>query len=165
MDKAWYAPRAPDEVIARPWLAPAAVAYFERLLNPEWRVLEHGAGGSTLWLAERVSAVVTIEHDFNWRDRVRQLAPANVAILAMPPESGAYDLFFIDGERAMRGPCLTLAPSLVRPGGWIVLDNANRPEYEQERAALFGRAKLIARFDSNIPRSSYFVTEFWQLCE
>jgi hypothetical protein len=54
---------------------------------------------------------------------------------------------------------------MVVPGGWVVLDNANRPEYEYERSLLPGWAKLAMRFDNNIAISHYFVTEFWQLCE
>jgi predicted O-methyltransferase YrrM len=141
------------------------------------RVLEHGAGGSTLWLAERVKVVVSIEHDLKWREQVRQLAPANVVMLTALPEpvrqvSGEpdtmplrdYDLLFIDGERMERGKCLKMTHLYVKPSGWVVLDNANRPEYAEEREGLRKYAKLKARFDNNIPCSKFFVTEFWQLC-
>lgn len=166
MDKPWYAPRSPDEIIPYPWLHPAAVEYLENLLQPDWRVLEHGAGGSTLWLADRVVSVVTIEHDLGWSDKVRSLAPANVTILQSCPETPdrEYDLFFIDGEREQRGSYLAIAHLLVKAGGWVVLDNANRPEYQDQRAGLKKTAKLVARFDNNIPKSLYFVTEFWR-CE
>jgi predicted O-methyltransferase YrrM len=147
-----------------PWLHPAAVEYLEQLLQPDWWVLEHGAGGSTLWLAERVKHLVSVEHDPAWTLKVRELAPANVIIVSYLPdfESHTYDLFFIDGERMERAACLKAAHLLVKPGGWIVLDNANRPEYAEERAGLKQHAKLEARFDNNIPRSLYFVTEFYK---
>lgn len=162
-DKPWYAPRRPEEMEAYPWLHPTAVEYLGELLRPNWRVLEHGAGGSTLWFADRAAKVVSIEHTLQWREEVRRVAPANVTLLESLPEAGQiYNLFLIDGEREMRGRCINAAPLLVKPGGWVVLDNANRPEYADERDGLRAHAKLVARFDNNIPRSLYFVTEFWQ---
>ena len=50
----WFSPSRPNNVKPIPWLPPAAVNYLDQLLSPEMRVLEYGAGGSTLWLAERV---------------------------------------------------------------------------------------------------------------
>lgn len=164
-DKPWYAPRSPDEIISVPWLHADAVDYMDTLLQPDWRVLEHGGGGSTLWFAELVKDVVTIEHDLYWRLKLRDIAPGNVTLLERVPENApeeGFDLFMIDGEREMRGSCIIRARLYVRPGGWVVLDNANRPEYEAERRTLFDWCKLKARFDNNIPRSKYFVTEFWQ---
>jgi predicted O-methyltransferase YrrM len=171
-------PRLSYEIGESPWLHPAAIEYFEQLLQPTWRVLEHGAGGSTLWLAKRVEAVVSVEHDLKWREQVRILAPANVTLLTLLPEpthqmSGSpdimplrdYDLIFIDGERMERGRCLEQAHQYLKPEGWIVLDNANRPEYADERWELAKRAKLKARFDNNIPSSKFFVTEIWRLAK
>jgi predicted O-methyltransferase YrrM len=131
-------------------------------------VLEHGAGGSTLWFAGKVQHVITVEHNPEWRQKIQDLAPAhNVTVLERLPDLGyVYDLFFIDGERAQRGNCLEMAHLYVRPGGWVVLDNANRPEYAQQREGLRQHARLIERFDNNIPRFHYIVTEFWQqICE
>jgi len=168
MDEPWYAPRSPDEIVAYPWLHASAVEYLEGILRPDWRVLEHGAGGSTLWFAERVAHVTTIEHDTQWRTRVRELAPDNVEVLARYFEApflvGActHDLFLIDGDRDSRGHFIESAHLYVKPGGWIVLDNANRPEYAKERAEMAKHAELKARFDNNVPFSLYFVTEFWK---
>ena len=162
-DHPWFAPTASAEVKPIPWLHPDAVEYFDTILQPGWDVLEHGSGGSTLWLAERVRSVVSVEHTEEWRAKIRELAPANVTMLSdMPAGIFKYDLMFIDGERAKRGLCLDLAPSLVVPGGWVVLDNANRPEYRDEREAFSRKARLVRRFENNIPTSKYFVTEFWR---
>lgn len=168
IERPWYAPRRPDEITPYPWLHPEAVAYLEELLQPDWRVLEHGAGGSTLWFATRVKDVFTIEHSPEWFERVCAVAPSNVTVFLgrdLPGLAPGFDLVFIDGERAGRGWFIQRAPRYLKPGGWIVLDNANRPEYAEERHALHNVAKLTARFDNNIPTSRYFVTEFWCLQE
>src|SRR3972149_5230763 len=162
VEEPWYAPRSPEEIISQPWLHAAVIEHLEGLLRPDWKVLEHGAGGSTLWFAARVARVVSVEHSQAWRSKVRELAPANVSILEfLPYPDRIYDLFFIDGERAARGACLRMAPDFVKPGGWIVLDNANRPEWHDEREGLAEVTKLQNRFDNNIPNSRFFVTGFW----
>lgn len=161
----WYLPSTPEAgILALPWLHPYVVEHLAGLLRSDWKVLEHGAGGSTLWLAVRCAQVVTVEHDRAWAESVRKLAPDNVKVLALLPAGGGFDLMFVDGERAERGYCLAHAHEFVRSGGWVVLDNANRPEYAAERQILSRRARLSARFDNNIPGSKYFITEFWQLC-
>jgi hypothetical protein len=162
----WWEPRSPDEVEKTPRLHRDAIIYFDEILRPEFSVLEHGSGGSTLWLAERVAHVVTIEHSLEWSLKIRELAPTNVTILATIPDPGSfYDVFFIDGERAKRGPCLLAARGLVKPGGWVVLDNSNRPEYAAERAEFAKCAHLVKRYDRNVEISKYFVTEFWRCQE
>lgn len=166
-NKLWYERSTPDEVQPIPWLHPEATEFFEFILEPDFRVLEHGAGGSTLWLSERVDQVDSVEHDIDWRLKMRELCPANVIMLDRipPPSSLIYDLCFIDGKREERGPCILAAEKLVRPGGWVVLDNSNRPEYAAERRRLYKFADLKERYDNNIANSLYFVTEFWQCLE
>jgi len=157
-------PREPSEIEPYPWLHPDAVEYLEGLLTPEMRVLEHGGGGSTLWFAERVKRVVTTEGDPDWCDALWKLAPMNVTITSNLPYGSYYDLFFIDGDHEGRGRCIEQAHLYVKTGGWLVLDNANRPEYAPERRLLHEYFKLVARFDNNIPISKFFITEFWK-CE
>lgn len=167
VEKPWYAHRTPDEIIPVPWMHTSAVSYLEEILRPDFRVLEHGCGGSTLWFAERVAAVVSVEHDPAWRDKVRSLAPANVTLLEAFGHTGqVFDLFLIDGLREEREGCLLKAHVFVKPGGWVVLDNANRPEYEDARRMFSEHARLIERFNNNIPtKTSYIVTEFWRCHE
>lgn len=164
MSESWYIPSTPATVSTQPWLHPSATDYLERLLNSEWSVLEHGAGGSTVWFSERVKKVVSVEGDQRWRQFVREKAPANVVLLSgLPtPKYPDYDLFFIDGDHEGRAQGLLQAHLYVRPGGWVVLDNANRPEYRRERLKFSECATLQMSFDNNIPISKYFVTEFWQ---
>ena len=162
--KPWYSRSHPDELVPIPWLHPQAIAYFEGILCPEWNVLEHGAGGSTIWLSERVKQVNSIEHNLDWQLKVRELCHANVTMLNQIPAQPEliYDLFYIDGKRDERGPCILVAEKFVKPGGWVVLDNSNRPEYAAARRKLYDYADLRERYDNNIAHSFYFVTEFWQ---
>ncbi len=54
---------------ARPWITFPAARFLEGLLSRESRVLEYGAGGSTLFFATRVGELATVEHDRDWLRR------------------------------------------------------------------------------------------------
>ncbi len=47
----------------RPWMNFRVIEWLESHLTPEMCVFEYGSGGSTLFLAEHVAQVVSIEHD------------------------------------------------------------------------------------------------------
>ena len=58
--------RHPDD----PWLTADAVRFLASWIRTSDRCLEWGSGRSTVWLAARAAAVVSIEHDREWSDRV-----------------------------------------------------------------------------------------------
>jgi hypothetical protein len=55
----------------RPWLSYIAIDWLKNTLRPEMRVIEFGSGGSTLFFAERVAELVSVEHDREWYFRVQ----------------------------------------------------------------------------------------------
>ena len=167
----WFIPRRPTEIEPYPWLSDEATQYLENLLTPDMEVLEFGAGGSTLWFASRVKHVTSFEHDPDWQYVVKKNAPENVTLTDMKAYVLSHancDLLFIDGEPVNeRADWLQKANELVKPGGYVVLDNANRPEYKKEREEFAKHAKLLHTIDSNAHgkvNTEFLVTEFWQ-CE
>ena len=164
----WYLPTTPQHMRAEPWLHGDAIDYLAGILLMSYRVAEQGSGGSTLWMAERCRSVVAFEHDPDWYQAVRAKAPRNctlipwTAIERMPELPYKVDLVLIDGDREGRRVWLANIRRYLAPSGWIVLDNANRPEYALERASLGDWCTLEARFDRNHWNSHYFVTEFWR---
>lgn len=166
----WWERSAPRPSY-EPWLHPDVTAYLKELLDPWYEVLEHGSGGSTLWFAGLVSKVVSIETDSSWYRAVKETAPDNVRLILWGRgnypriKKGGYDLFLIDGEPvADRSRFLRDAERFIKPGGYLVLDNANRPEYAEERLDLLSRAELLESFDRNTPtRTRYLVTEFYRM--
>jgi hypothetical protein len=162
----WWKPSPPNEVMPIPWLSPDAIAFLASILEPEFSVIEHGSGGSTLWFAQRVKLVRAYESDPDWQMVVKAQAPANVSFTGKRRRD--YDLLLIDGEPVQdRSKWITEAPRIVRNGGWVVLDNANRPEYAAEHEGLKQFAELIQTVDGNIQNNfihtSYLVTEFWRM--
>lgn len=123
------------------------------------KVLEYGSGGSTLFFANRVDYLVSIEHDPPWYARVatrlREQGFTNVSYLLREPRqdgepmldgyrnefpgasfadyvkaidtypNGTFDLILVDGRARVR--CMVQALPKLRPGGYLMLDNASDP--------------------------------------
>ena len=158
----WTKRSKPAEIKRKPWLADKAIEYFESLLTPEMVVVEFGGGGSSLWLADRVKQVYTVEKDLDWVAVIRKNAPENVMLCTVLKLIELADILFIDGEPVEeRAWWLDNARLYVKSGGIVVLDNANRPEYAGARAEFAKGAELLHTVTTQ--GGKYFVTEFWKV--
>jgi predicted O-methyltransferase YrrM len=126
-----------------PWLTPKAVELLKHRLGPMDAVFEWGAGRSTLWLARRVSQVASVEHDPRWFERVQLRAglqgltnlslklvkhaecPSGTSRYVNPiyEFDAALDVILVDGLH--RQHCALAAVTRIRPGGMLIVDNAN----------------------------------------
>jgi predicted O-methyltransferase YrrM len=129
-----------------PWLTPAATRLLTAMLRPSDRGVEFGSGRSTLWFAERVAHLTSVEEDEQWHRSVAAklasrgvtnvdliLAPYDqpehlgdrseyVSTLCRFPDS-SIDFALIDG--AYRAHTVRLAMPRIRPGGLMIIDNVN----------------------------------------
>lgn len=161
----WFAPSSPDLIVAKPWLSPEATEYFDKMLRANYDVMEYGGGGSTLWLARKVKSVVTYEPNELWYKKLGQVKPNNVTLRFsyLPPASAEVDILYIDGDPVIyRGLWLGASHAIVKPGGFVVLDNANRGEYKYALQEFATVAKLLHRTAAS-EGTDYTVTEFYQL--
>lgn len=129
-----------------PWVTYPALRWLGGVLKPHHRVFEFGSGGSTLFLASRVSRVVSVEHDASWAATVRDRLPMNAelhlvathgdeAILetggdytdVLLRQDGPFDLIVVDGRA--RNACVHAAVDKVAPSGIVLLDDADRVLY------------------------------------
>jgi hypothetical protein len=64
----WFSSFRPRSLVgaAKPWIPFAAANWLERYLKHYMTVFEYGSGGSTIFFAERVAEVTSIEHDQKW---------------------------------------------------------------------------------------------------
>jgi predicted O-methyltransferase YrrM len=140
-----------------PWLTPDAVRLLGGMLRASDQGIEFGSGRSTLWFAERVAQLTSVEHDALWHRAVSQdlrargltnvdyvLAPWDpdepgqdsdyVGTLRRFPESG-IDFALIDG--AYRDHAARLAMPRIKPGGLLIIDNVNwfLPSYSRAPAS------------------------------
>lgn len=124
---------------AVPWLSYRAVRHFETIFRPEWSMLEFGSGISTVWFARRCRRMVSIESDGAWFERVKTMLrvhgatnvdyrlrrPGEYAVLDDCPDA-SFDFILVDGIE--RRACARSAVRLVRPGGYVYLDNSDMAE-------------------------------------
>ncbi|WP_167459514.1 O-methyltransferase [Pedobacter jejuensis] len=120
-----------------PWIPFSAVSKIESIIKPSWKVLEIGAGMSTIWLAKNVFSVVSIEADKNWINRIQENLDKhqlkNVKLIFenrgdlmadfsnYPDEH--FDFILIDG--GPRDLCCQNALTKIKKGGYIYLDNSD----------------------------------------
>lgn len=75
-----------------PWFTYGATRYLSKIIRPEYRVLEFGAGNSTRWWSRRVTEVVSVEHDPNWATLLKEAHLSNATII----ERNASDSIELD---------------------------------------------------------------------
>jgi len=134
--------RAPE----RPWIVPAAIGWLRRRIRRNWSVLELGGGRSTVWFARRAGRVLAFEDDPFWvswaRERIaaRGLDVAEIRELPVERfigelaqlEDASFDLVvvdFLESPAADRVEAVRASRSKVRPGGYLLLDDSDRPVY------------------------------------
>ena len=127
---------------AHPWMNYPLVEFLNTRLNPEQTVFEYGSGLSTIYFAERVKEITSVEHNKEWFDKTRLLIGErkNAAVVFFElnedyPDairlSGAgkkYDIVVIDGK--MRNNCIEKAVDFLTSQGVIILDDSDRIYYE-----------------------------------
>jgi hypothetical protein len=132
-----------------PWLAESAILFLDSYLQADDIGFEWGSGRSTLWLARRVAHLYSIEDNRRWFRAVKndlkaarladkvtyRFIPCECSEMDEPadhPYAGAanalpeasLDFALIDGN--IRASCMRLILSKLKPGGLLILDNANR---------------------------------------
>ena len=132
-----------------PWLCRAAVLLLENWLKPDDRGMEWGSGRSTVWFARRVAHFMSVEDSRQWYDTTRkriehegladridyrfvpcelheqaepEAHPYADAALSIP--DGSLDFALVDGN--IRLLCLNRILPKLKPGGLLILDNAER---------------------------------------
>ena len=132
-----------------PWLTPNAVAFLQEWLQPDDIGIEWGSGRSTMWLAGKTASVLSVEHDEKWYREVKtsfeknnvtnvdyrhvplgdtdysaQGSPDHPYVAAgRDVDESSADYVLVDGS--MRGYCMKLAMTRLRPDGVLILDNAH----------------------------------------
>lgn len=142
-----------------PWLSRDAIAFIEQWLTPNDFALEYGSGRSTMWFAQRVNRLWSIEHNIGWSEKVSkeiQLRSLNnvdfrsVTLNGSGPsdvdnytqkvlidiEDQGLDFALVDG--IFRDQCALAIVGKLKPGGLLVIDDAHRylPSYSRSPYAI-----------------------------
>jgi hypothetical protein len=126
-----------------PWLAPASLPYIAAQLKQTDQGIEWGSGRSTIWFAHRVAHLYTVEDNAAWRDTVQQIVSSarlggrvslefcetgNIDSYVEAGEgitAATLDFALVDGSTS-RDRCTERAITLLKPGGMLIIDNAER---------------------------------------
>jgi predicted O-methyltransferase YrrM len=112
--------------------------------------VEFGSGWSTPWFAARCHNLITVETDRQWADKVTNelnaLEVRNCLMLITSPDPARYrrsmhakhgglfdapaDLVLVDCVESCRYEAAVLGWQLLRPNGWLVFDDAQRPRHK-----------------------------------
>jgi hypothetical protein len=136
-----------------PWATYSFIEFIKARLGADWTVFEYGAGASTLFYASRVARVIAVEHDADFAKSLRLELPENVELMERELGAGyiqavdnllvAPALVSVDGRD--RVACVGAAEACLAPAGVIVLDDAERAEYDPAWEVL--RTKGYKRLD------------------
>lgn len=139
----------------QPWLTYPAIAFLNELDLSNIDVFEFGSGYSTAYFSRRVRSVLSVEHESEWRDKALAMCNGrkNVEIIVADNEQDylaainlrtSYDLIVVDGE--WRLACAKAAVGKLRPGGMIIVDDAEISNVGKE-AAEYLKASGLLRVD------------------
>lgn len=106
------------------------VDFLRANLKPTDTVLEWGSGGSTLEIAKRVHRLFSIEHDFNWVQKVRPLLPGNASLSYIPrnqEEKPGDDGTYEDYKDYIKFPMVLLKRPGIPPSDFEKLKWNNKP--------------------------------------
>ena len=116
------------------------ISFIEPRLKDHFQVFEYGCGNSTIWYANRVKSIKSVEHDIEWLNKIKHKMPSNSSIVYRELEYNGdyskevgkdlvkYHIVIIDGRD--RNNSLLNALNNLTPDGIIVFDNTHLKQYQ-----------------------------------
>lgn len=120
-----------------PWIPFSAIKKLDKTIKPDWKVLEIGAGMSTIWLSKRCDTMVSIEADTKWFELLGSKIKAKhienidlhniwqreeMADFSKYPDN-YFDLVYVDG--GPRELCSMNSLKKLKKDGYLYLDNTD----------------------------------------
>jgi len=140
----------------QPWLPVEAIEFLEKNLSSSGIGFEFGSGSSSFWFSKLTEKLYSIESDILWHEMMLVLAEQNsitninfscISCDMLPiwdndtEIGGNYDLYsdeinkydfnfdYILVDGVARSLCIKNSISKINPGGFLIIDNAERPAY------------------------------------
>ena len=122
-----------------PWCTYPFIYFIEPRLNNSMKVFEFGSGNSTFWFSNRISNIVSLEHDRQWYIKLLDKMPKNARLVYKEftidgeyanyiNETGEkYDLILIDGRDRVN--CVKRSVQALSAEGVLIFDNSNVETY------------------------------------
>lgn len=115
-----------------PWYTYPAIHLLENKKFSDSRVLEFGAGQSTLWWASHAKEVVSYDCNSDWFNELKAHIPENVILslvkedlsdISLFPPAGNFDVAIIDGLNRRKAAELILP--YLSPTAIVIFDNSD----------------------------------------
>ena len=122
-----------------PWVTYPFLDFVTERISKDLEVFEFGSGNSTLFFAQRVRWIVSVEHSKEWYDTLIKKVADNVKLILTKSDNDndyvgclgstnkKFDIIFIDGIH--RCECCVASLEFLTNKGVIVLDDSEREEY------------------------------------
>lgn len=117
-----------------PWFTFPAIEYLSQFDFSESIVFEYGSGNSTLFWAERVKKIISVEKDKKWHEKINEHNKSNLTLFLHEDRESyvecinfypnKYDIIVIDG--VYRLLCVKQAAKHISDDGFIIFDNSDR---------------------------------------
>jgi len=123
-----------------PWVTYSFISYIENRLNKSMNIFEYGSGNSTLYYAEKVNHIISVEHDKNWFEKLLGNIPENVQLIHCELQYGGdycktivstdskYSIIIVDGRDRVN--CILNSTLSLSHDGVLILDDSEREEYQ-----------------------------------
>lgn len=154
----------------KPWLTEESINFLEEFLKSNPRtVLELGSGGSTIWFSKRAFKLISFEHDLRWYElinaQVKDLQNVDYKFykgtyfnfINELPDS-FFDLVIVDGKDRIE--CIQNSVRVLKPGGILMLDDAQREQYKVVNDILKDW-KFYTTQDFDKEKNHVFETNWW----
>lgn len=123
-----------------PWVTYSFIQFIKERLHKGLTIAEYGSGNSTLFYAQHVKRVLSVEHELDWYEKIKGLLPSNVELTYrkldqdgeyvrfLNDQRGSVDMVIVDGRDRVN--CIKNSLTALNAEGVIVLDDSERTEYQ-----------------------------------
>jgi|TARA_B110000259_G_scaffold90249_1_gene104792 hypothetical protein len=125
-----------------PWVTYASLHFIsQKLENTSFNLFEYGSGNSTLWFSKRVKYIISVEHDANYYEIIKNKIklPSNITYILSDIKNDyskkvldykdEFHIIIIDGRD--RITCTKNSLKALRQDGIIIWDNSDREKYQE----------------------------------
>lgn len=124
-----------------PWFTYSVIDFLKSKVNSNLSVLEFGSGNSTFFFADKSRAVISLEHNKEWYEKILSKAPENIKLIYTSSENAdvflsplteiknKFDVIVVDS--IFRNECIKGCLNYLTEQGIILLDDSERSEYNE----------------------------------
>ena len=124
-----------------PWVTYSFIDFIKERITKNHVVFEFGSGNSTLFYAKHTANVVSVEHDKDWFENIKQLAPVNSEMIfsdlvydgnycRVPVKcEQKFNIIIVDGRDRVN--CCKNSLGALTEDGVVVLDDSEREQYSE----------------------------------